>query len=268
VSEDRASEWDLPREQAVPRLVDRFGGRLWGIARQLCGNADEADDLVQEVFLRAWRKWSQFDGRADPMPWLYTIANRACQRLHRRRAGQPAKIESLDETNAFGKPRIASLPADDDAFLQQVRRENREAVGSAITALPDGFRMPLVLKDIVGFSIEEVAAILGLKDATVKTRVHRARLRLRDALERGLPQAEVPPPVYSRQVCLDLLRAKQESLDRGVEMPDAERILCERCRAVFATLDLTQDICRDLGATELPPRLREHLVRALSRKAS
>ena len=253
-------DWALPREEAIPKLVEVYGDRLYALGRRICGNPQEADDLVQEVFLRAWRKWDQFDHRASPMTWLYTIAHRACIRMHRPRAGQPQQIESLEQLLPFGASRLAVPPESDGPLEAQLRQEQIDGVGAAIVALPDDFRVPLVLKDIVGFKIDEVAQILGIKAATVKTRVHRARLKLRAVLAEGLPTAELPPTPYSKQVCLDLLEAKQHSLDQGVEMPDADRILCERCNAVFDTLDLTKDVCSRLAEESLPAELRERIL--------
>lgn len=260
---DEPGEWHVSRDVAVPKLLDLHGDRLYGLARRICGEGDKAQDLVQETFVQAWRSWDSFEGRSDPAVWLYTIARHACQRMNRRRAGEPERIESLDEVGPFGQPRVAVVPSGDDAFSAQVRREQVEALGHAITALPEEFRMALVLKDIVGFSVAEVARILDVKEATVKTRVHRARMRLRDALADGLPQQELPPPAYSRQVCLDLLKAKQDAMDRGVQMPDGDAIVCERCRAVFATLDLTKDVCGRLDQGGMPGKMRELLLRQL-----
>ncbi|HMQ21668.1 MAG TPA: RNA polymerase sigma factor [Planctomycetota bacterium] len=257
-------DWAVPREVAVPRLLDLHGGRIYGLARRLCGNADEADDLVQEVFLQAWRKWHQYRGEADPRLWLFTIARHACQRMHRKRVGEPERMASLDELLPFGQPRIAVVPDSSDEFEEHVRRDQQEVVGQAILTLPHDFRMALVLKEIVGFSVEEVATILGIPQNTVKTRLHRARLKVRDALAKGLPQRELAAPAYSKQVCLDLLEAKQEALDRGTEMPNADAIICERCLAVFATLDLSQEVCRALRSSEeLPSELREKLSEAM-----
>lgn len=250
-------EWAIPREQAIPRLLEMHGGRLYTLGVRLCKNPQDAEDLVQETFLQAFRKWDQFAGRSNPVTWLYTIASRLCQRLHRRRAGEPKHMESVDEMLPFGESKMAVLPsAGDDSLDEQLRREGQERVGEAIASLPVTFRLPLVLKEIVGFSVAEVAGILGVKEATVKTRVHRARLRLRQAVETALPRKEGPPPAYSKQVCLDLLRAKQEALDRGAEFPRAKEIICERCQVVFASMDLAQDLCLHMGEGELPEELR------------
>jgi RNA polymerase sigma-70 factor, ECF subfamily len=259
-------EWDLPREHAIPRLLDMHGGRLYGLALRLCKNPQDAEDLVQETFLQAFRKWDQFAGRSTPMTWLYTIAARLCQRLHRRRAGEPKHMASLEELLPFGEPKMAVLPSSHDDHGEALLQEaGRERVEEAIVSLPVTFRLPFVLKEIVGLSLAEVAEVLGLKEATVKTRVHRARLRVRQALEAGLPMQEGPPPLYTKQVCLDLLRAKQEALDRGVEFPRAKEIICERCHAVFATMDLAQEVCKQIGDGELPEELRQLLLSQMTR---
>ena len=123
--------------------------------------------------------------------------------------------------------------------------------------------MPLVLKDIVGLPLKEVAAILGLKVGTVKTRLHRARLKLRQSLEAVLPRRLGEPAAYSKQVCLDLLRAKQESLDHGVDFP-LDDVLCERCQSVFGSMDLVSTHCRDLARGELPAALRRAIETEIS----
>lgn len=250
-----------PADAAIPRLLDIHGGRLFRLGLRICGNPQEAEDLVQETFLRAFRKWSQFEGRSDPGTWLYTIAVRVCRRLHRRRAGQPYRLESLHELLPSGEDRVPDIPSRRDGpYDAALRKESRETVEEAVARLPIHFRIPLTLKDILEFSVAEVAEILGLKEATVKTRVHRARLYLRRELARRLPNKEAPPPDHSRQMCLDLIRAKQESLDRGVEFPLGEEELCSRCRAFFNTLDLAQDACRSISRGEIPETLKKELL--------
>lgn len=255
-----AADWHVSREIAVPRLLALHGDRLYGLARRLCGTPEQAQDVVQETFVQAWRAWDQFAGRSDPIVWLYTIARHACQRLHRPRSGAPQQLASLDEPGPFGEPLVAVVPGGDDTMDEVLRRERIDAVGAAITELPDEFRLPLILKDVVGFSLADVAQVLDIKEATAKTRVHRARLRLRDVLAEGLPKRALPPPAYSRQVCLDLLRTKLDCIDRGVPMPNADEIVCERCRAVFATLDLTADVCQRLTRETMPEPLRAALA--------
>ena len=153
------------------------------------------------------------------------------------------------------------VPDATDPLSDAIREEAREAVDRAISTLPLRYRMPLLLKEIAELSVEEVAQILGLKEATVKTRLHRARLMLRRALEGVLPKADLPAPDHSRTLCLDLLRAKQEAFDHGVDFAVPESELCSRCQALFATLDLAHDTCIELrGNHQLPAEIRQLLL--------
>jgi RNA polymerase sigma-70 factor (ECF subfamily) len=251
-----------PADEAIPRLLEEHGGKMLSLAKRMCGNPHQAEDLLQETFLQAYRKWDQFEGRSDPGTWLYTIAARLCYRLNRKRAGEPRHIASLQELLPFKEGPVPDVPGDDEGpLLGQLRRESRSHIEEAIAMLPTGFRLPLVLKDIVGFSVAEVAEILGLKEGTVKTRLHRARHVLRRELSKALPERDAPPPAYPKRVCLDLLRAKQEALDRGVEFPLSSEAFCERCAAIFASMDLSKDVCTELGGDELPERLRELVIK-------
>jgi len=253
---------------AIRRLVDDYGGQLYSLARRFCSSRDEAEDLVQEVFLQAFRSWHQFRGQADPKTWLFRIAARSCQRMHRKKSGEPDRIASLETPLPFGE-RLIAVIADDqtDALQAQIRAEAIERVEAEIARLPDEFRVPLVLKDLVGFSIRDVAGMLGIEEGTVRSRVHRARLKLRAAVDASLPKDPdpAPPPAYDEQTCLDLLNAKQEALDRGVPFDTA--VICDRCRSVFASLDLTQDACRSLADGALPAGVQKRLLERIGPRA-
>lgn len=255
---------------AIQRLLDEFGGHLYSLAFRFCGSRDEAEDLVQEVFLQAFRSWGEFRGDADPKTWLFRIAANSCQRMHRKKSGEPAHIASLDSLLPFGDRLIAVIADDqDDATQARIRAEAIERLETEIARLPDDFRVPLVLKDIVGFTLSEVASVLGMAEGTVRSRVHRARLKLRAAVDEAIPRSPepAPPPAYEERTCLDLLNAKQEALDRGVPFDAA--VICDRCRSVFASLDLTQEVCRSLASDCLPSGVRERLLQRIeSRQAS
>lgn len=247
----------------MPRLVEEQGGKLYALARQFCGDPDEAEDLVQETFMQAWRKWDQFEGRSSPATWLYTIASRICQRLHRKRSGEPEKFDSIDANDSGSEALMPIVPEENDPLARQIQREGRERVEAAINMLPQDFRMPLVLKEIVGFSLAEVAAVLDMKEATVKTRLHRARLRVRDALGEAVPHREGAPPPLSREICLDLLESKQEHLDKKLPFEFPAGVVCERCKALFASMDITLESCADLGEETLPEEIRDVLYARL-----
>jgi len=250
-----------PAVVALPAMVKAYGAPMYHLAVRLCGHPHDAEDLVQEVFLRAFRAWEKFEGRSSAKTWLFTIAARTCGRLKRPRAGQPMQLESLDELLPFGEPRVAMLPAHGpDPSRMAARRDLHRRVEDAIARLPVEFRVPLILRDVLDLSVEDIAAALGVRPQTVKTRVHRARLRVRHAIAEGLPARAAPPVAYSKRVCLDLLQAKQQALDRNAPFPLGEGVVCERCRAMFATLDLGHDICRRLGQGPLPAKLRRNLL--------
>ena len=186
--------------------------------------------------------------------------------MNRKRSGEPEHIGSLEELLPFGEELIGVVPDEDGPLAAEIRRESRERIEEAIASLPQNFRQPLVLKEIAGFSLEEIATILGIKPETVKTRLHRARLRVRKSFEDVLPQKETPPPIFSKQICMDLLQAKQDSLDAGVTFEFPDQVICERCAEVFATMDLGQEICAEIADGDLPEVLRQELLENMSRQ--
>jgi RNA polymerase sigma-70 factor (ECF subfamily) len=247
-------------------LFDRYAGQLYALGLRFCGNGDEAEDLVQEVMLAAFRNWDQFDGRAKPSTWFYTIASRACQRRHRLRAGEPARMASFEDLLPSSEGYVADLrELQSDPLDDQLQRETRDAVETAIATLPIEFRMPLVLKEIADLSLEEIAAVTGVPKATVKTRVHRGRLRLRKEFDRRIGGRPAPESARPPGVCLDLLEAKLEAMDRGLEgiARDLDGPLCERCEAVFSGLDAVRHACGEMGGECLPSEVRQRLEHQL-----
>lgn len=250
-----------PADSAISRLLDLHGGQIYGLGLRLCGSPEAAEDLVQETFLRAFRKWHQFEGRSSPSTWLYSIAARVCQRQHRLRSGEPRYVEPLDAVASDPEEAVLKIASSDETPLDQLeRRETRELVERAIGALVPKFRLPLVLKDLMDLSISAVADILGLKEATVKTRLHRARLMAAEEITERPSEPPTSARDPSQKICLDLLRAKQEAMDRGVVFPVAKEELCDRCRSLFSTFDLTRDVCRQIGEGPLPEQIRKALL--------
>jgi RNA polymerase sigma-70 factor (ECF subfamily) len=263
-----------PREPAaaVAALVHTHGPRLHALARRLCGHRSDAEDMVQEVFMQALRKWHTFRGEADPGTWLYAIAARLCRARHRRKGGIDRRQVPLSQLMPWSESTVMELAAAEEGHEDPgERREAIARVQSQIARLPEHLRLPLVLKEVVEMSVEDVAAALGLSANTVKTRLHRARLALRKAMTAGASRIPAPPPIYEKQVCLDLLKAKMEAMDRGgvtagQRVPQAE--VCARCRAVFRELDLVQDACSRLSEGDLPEALRAKILRALHQRES
>ncbi len=264
----RRIEAGTPASTAVAALADVYGARIRGLATRLCANRSDADDLVQEVFLQAFRSWPTFRGEADPGTWLHAIAARTCRRRFSRAAARrmPAASQLMpwSETTVM---QVAAAPEDEES--ESERREAVARVQREIARLPSFLRVPLVLKEVLELSVEETGSALGLATNTVKTRLHRARLALRKAMTAKAAAVEAPAPIYEKQVCLDLLKAKMEAMDRGgraaeFTVPQAE--VCERCRAVFRELDLVQDACARMDEGTMPASLRATIIRAIEQR--
>jgi RNA polymerase sigma-70 factor (ECF subfamily) len=246
-----------PESTDFESVAESVAPRLYRMAMRMCGKREDAEDLVQDTLLQGFRKWGQFEQRSAPSTWLYTIAARLCQRRRRRRSGEPLRLEPLSELLPSPSDPVLALPAAGNGPLDEhLKREAERAVAAALAGLPEHVRLPLVLADIAELSTAEIARILGLKEATVKTRIHRARLMVRRVLLGRLSVRPAPPATHDRHMCLDLLRAKQEAMDRRAPFPFSSEELCDRCQAVFATLDLGRNVCRVLGGDALPESLR------------
>ena len=262
--EERSSLEGLGKEQALPLLVEQEGPRLHTLALRFCGNPDQAEDLVQEVFLQAFRAWDRFRGESQVSTWLYRIAARACIRMQRKRAGEPDHMESLEDLLPSGERKLAHVPGPgEEPLARELREESRRAVQRAIVELPEAFRMPLVLRELVGLSVAEIAEIVDVPAATVKTRMHRARLKMRKALEESLPKKEVPAFSLDRAICLDLLEAKQTCLDQGLAFDFPSGVFCERCDEVFRSLDFAQELCQLASESEWSQELGTRVLHAL-----
>ena len=267
----RATE---PAATAIPQLVEMHGPKLYSLASRLCGNVSDAEDMVQEVFLQAHRKWHTFKGDANPGTWLYAIAAHSCKARLRRKGGIDKRMPAVSQLMPWNETRNLELQGFSGGGVsgdgtgpvaEAIERESALAVHEAILTLPENFRVPLVLKEMLELSIEDVAKALNIKPETVKTRVHRARLLLRKAIvdHARVPKRAAKAPTYEKQDCLDLLKAKLDAMDHGRGFPIGQGIVCERCLAVFAELDLSQNTCVRLAEGEMPGRVRTKILRAI-----
>lgn len=165
-------------------IMRRYNQRLYRAARAILRDDGEAEDVVQDAYVRAFTHLGQFAGRAAFGTWLTRIAvHEALARARRRGLFRP-----LGEEGAEGDGMTAFRSAA-DVEKQAADRELVRVLEAAIEALPDPFRAVLVLREIEGMSTAETATVLDLREETVKTRLHRARALLRRALWAGTREA-------------------------------------------------------------------------------
>ena len=170
---------------AAEHLVTNYGERAYRLASRITGNGSDAEEVVQDAFWTVVRKIDMFRGESAFGSWLYRIvANAAYQRLRRRPSSRreiswDEVLPGFDESGRHVGPAVDWSPRVEDPSL---RVELRTALSAAIDELPAGYRAVLVLRDVEGRSNGEIAEVLGLNTAVVKTRVHRARLFLRKRL--------------------------------------------------------------------------------------
>ncbi len=165
---------------ALAVLVERHRDGLWRLLRALTPDAASAEDAMQETFLAAWRGAAGWRGEGSARAWLYGMARRQAARTWRRRAGEPADpvpLHALGEAAGWGDARS---PEELAAAVQ-----DRDRLWAALRSLSPADREVIVLRDLDGLTGPEAAEALGLPLATLKTRLHRARLRLMAALRGG-----------------------------------------------------------------------------------
>lgn len=164
--------------RAFEVLVRTYQHRVFGVAARMLGNTAEAEEVAQEVFLRVHRAIGEFRGEAKLSTWLYTITSRLCLG---RLGGRERRVARDGEEVLT---RLASGEADPAAALE--RSELEVALHRAIGELPEDRRVVVILRDLEGLAYEEIAAALELPVGTVRSRLHRARMDLKDKLERFL----------------------------------------------------------------------------------
>jgi RNA polymerase sigma-70 factor (ECF subfamily) len=173
------------RSEAFTEVVRRYQDRLYNTILRLAGHRDDANDLTQQTFLRAYASIDSFRGDSSFYTWLYRIAvNVTLDARKRRVRGAAATMESLSTGRDGGLPGGAepSSSVEDDPLERVLAREREESVARAIDSLDDLHRSVLVLRDIEGMDYDEISGVLDVPSGTVKSRLHRARLELRDRL--------------------------------------------------------------------------------------
>ncbi len=250
--------------EALENLLGRHQARIYRFGMKMCRHPDDASDVLQETLLAMARSVRDFRGASSISTWLYTIARSFCLKKRRRSKFAPIAEESLDDRPVHDLPDPARGPEE-----QVGGREIDAAIGRAVDSLDPIYREALLLRDVEGLSAPEVAEVLGIRVGAVKSRLHRARLlvrqRLASVLGRALPPGDLPdepcpdlPLVFSRHLEGDLGAAQCAQMQTHLDG-------CPRCRVACASLRRTLEVCRNTPAPRVPAPVQEAVRDALRR---
>ena len=174
----------------------QFAPQLFSTALRMTRNRADAEDLVQETFVKAWRSFATFQEGTNLRAWLFRIMTNTYINMYRKKQRQVQETELGDVEDLFLYRRLRWFDSNavaESAESQMLALFPEAAVRDAVEALPEEYRVPMLLADVQGFSYKEIAEILDIKIGTVMSRLHRGRTRLQKALydhakERGIVQ--------------------------------------------------------------------------------
>ena len=238
--------------RALDYVARRISGSLYRFSRGFCRNPDDAQDVMQDVLMALVSSLRKFRGDASLSSWTYVVARNACAR--RRRRARPA---SLDDEAAAARS-IRDPGAEPDRAVE--RKELREALERAIASLPATLRDVLVLRDVEGLDAPRVARELKLSEAAVKSRLHRARLHLRERLAAHAEGRRGKCPDlggrFSRYLEGDLDAGSCASLERHIAQ-------CQDCDEDCAALRKALKTCASWKNAPVPEHIRNGVRAAL-----
>jgi len=250
---------------------------VFSFSMRVCGQREDAEDTMQEVLLKSIPHLPKFDSPKALLVWLYKVAKNRCLMSRRKSKFAPTRELSLEELMPDRKE-LEQLTADGrinpEAFA--IRGEQASRLREAVQKLPPQYRIVLVLRDMEGLTDEEVSEITGLRAATVRVRLHRARLFVRKELMRTLTRREkkgvlVQAPGHELRPagCKAMFAELSDYLDEQLDdslCAELERHIndCGPCKVFVATLEATIVQCRrmkDDGAPSGSAKLRQELMR-------
>lgn len=245
---------------ALTELLELASGPAYRFSKGFCRDPHDAEDLVQEVLATLLRSLATFRGESSLSTWTYTVARRACGRL-RKRGARSSSLDAMLETREF-----AAATADEPAPRAE-RRELSAALEHAIAGLPMVHREVVVLRDVEGLPASEVARVLGIGERAVKSRLHRARMALRETLAPFMtpPRAQGLAPLPScPDTALLLSRYVEGELSPQVcERMHAHLETCPACDERCDSLRSVLGACRAYGERKVPADLKRAVRAAI-----
>lgn len=251
--------------KALDALLERHQPAIWRFGMKMCRDAEDAKDVLQETMLAAARTASDFRGGSSVSTWLYTIARSCCIKKRRRSKFASGPPVDLEDARAHGAELAADGPSPDEAAATG---ELAAALERALEELEASQREVVLLRDVEGLTAPEVGEVLGLGVEAVKSRLHRARLALREKLAShavgfgALEPADSCPdivPVFSRYLEGDIGPDECARMQKHVDA-------CPRCRGACDALRSTLSLCRAKARSGTVPQDVQELVRKALRE--
>ncbi|HET7755335.1 MAG TPA: sigma-70 family RNA polymerase sigma factor [Anaeromyxobacteraceae bacterium] len=250
---------------ALEALLDRHQRQVYRFGLKMCRDEEDAKDVVQETLLAMARNVRDFRGASSVSTWLYSIARSFCIKKRRRSKFAPEHEDQLTAVEAEVQ-RVADpgLLQDDSLAGRQIEA----ALERAIASLDPMYREILVLRDVEGLTAPEVAEVTGLTVEAVKSRLHRARLQVRELVA---PLLGVPEPAAElADACPDVLDLFSRHLEGEISSDvcaemEAHLARCGRCTARCASLQNTLLLCKRSPAPEVPAPVQQSVRDALRR---
>jgi RNA polymerase sigma-70 factor, ECF subfamily len=243
---------------AIEALLERYQERVFGFGLRMCGDSEDAKDVLQDTLLAAARTVGKFRGDSSVSTWLYAIARSFCIKKRRRSKFAPAEERSLDR-DMIAVP--SSMPGPDE---QAARGEVKRGLANALEALDPSSREILILRDIEGLTAREVAEVTGASVDAIKSRLHRARAAVRERLAAVLGEAPQP----RAPGCPDVLTAFSNQLEGDLEPRLCAELQehidrCAACRVTCDSLKRTLAVCASATGGLVPDAVRDEVRAAL-----
>lgn len=241
----------------MERILSSLAPSIRRFALRMCRNEADADDVLQDTLLSVATHLDQYEARSSMPSWAFALTRSACARRRRGKKNQPGENADILGGHATEEPG----PED-----QAVSTETRAIVSRALDGLSEDYREVLLLRDAEGLSAPEAAASLGISVDALKSRLHRARAALREAL-RPVLEANIPAP---SSACPDVVRALSKKLEDELDAnacAEMEQHVAS-CPACAGTCDAVKDAlraCRMSTHAELTPELEAQVKTAISR---
>ncbi len=259
--------------RALETLLARHQRRVYRFGLKMCRDPEDAKDVLQETLLAVARTVKDFRGASSVSTWLYTIARSFCIKKRRRSKFAPEQEESLESRSPGLEARQVADPArgPDDALAG---RQIETALEQAIAGLDPMYREVLVLRDVEGLTAPEVGEVLGLTVEAVKSRLHRARVAVREAV---LPLLGLPEPARATPAaegaaggCPDVVTLLSRRLEGEISASlcaemEAHLIGCPACRSRCDSLQRTLALCRASPLPDVPPKVQADVRRAIQK---